>query len=500
MPAGLTYSSAGTGGVLTYPRSTSSACVFAKSLPPVTPGTVPLSSIVADLADRVDVASDQIDVSALASIPVRGFPVSRQTSPAEAIRSLQQVFFFDFPEWGNSGDSTTKLRAVLRGGAVRATITDADLVDTDDDEDTRPQVVEFPRKVSLTSADPESNYDPVTQAAEIDTENVKAVGEISISTAVVLTRDENAVVVDKVIKTTVEEATGKRTLELPEEFSQYTPSDIVSYQGRRLRIDKVERVDGTNRWELIRDRASANTSVATGSPAQTPAAPVSSTRGPTMFAALNLPRLRSQDTTPGMYVAVCGLLPGWIGCDLYLSVDDGVTEQLVATILEPSTMGTLTAALAAAGATASVALYDGELDSATVDQLLARLNAAAVTTAGVSEILQFQTTTDTGTDAYDLTDLSRGVLGTTAAAHVADDSFVLLDAVQLIPLDIGLAGKTLIFRPVSRGTAVANNPTYSVVFKPQFTGPQVVEAYTDAAGNAYTDDAGNPYYYEVPST
>ncbi len=465
----------------------------------ITPGMVALPSIVTDLCDRVGIGSDQVDVTALAGIEVRGFPVSRQTTPAEAIRALQDVFFFDFPEWGNSGEATTKLRAVQRGGPVRVTITDDDLVENDDDEGARPQPVEFPRKVSLTAADPDAGYEPATQPAAIDTENVQAVGEISVSTAVVMTRDEIAAVVDKLLKTTVEEASGRLSLELPEEFTRYTPADVVSYQGRRLRIEKAERAEGTVRWDLKRDRASAATSVATGSPAPTPTPPVSSIRGPTMAAFLNLPRLRSSDTTPGMYVGVCGLLPGWIGCDLYLSVDDGVTEQLVATIIEPTTMGKLSADVAADGTTVSVSLYDGELDSATVDQLLARMNAAAVTTADVSEILQFQTATQTGDKAYDLTDLSHGVIGTTAAQHYADDSFVLLDSVQFIPLDIGLAGKTLIFRPVSIGTAPANNPTYSVVFQPKFTGPQVVEAYTDDAGNAYTDDAGNPYYYEVPS-
>lgn len=502
MPAGMTYNSSGTGSVTTtYPQVVSTA--FSRgpsSNNKVIPGSIPLSQIAVDLCDRADVPASQIDASALAGISVRGFPIARQTSTDAALRELMQVFFFDLPEWGNSGDDTTKLRAVLRGGAVAVTVADDDLVESDDDEETRAQQVEFPRKVTLTFADPDANYEPASQPAERTTENIKAVGESQISTSVVLSRTEAAVVVDRLLKTLWEEANGRINRELPEEFTRFTTSDIVSYLGKRWRLEKTELQDGSVRWDMVRDRASNATSTAAGSPAPTPTPAASSTRGPTMFSAMNLPRLRSQDTTPGMYVAVCGRLAGWIGCDLYLSVDDGVTEQLVATITAPATMGTLSAALAAAGATASVSLWKGELASVTVDQLLARQNAAAITTANVSEILQFQTATDTGTDAYDLTSLSRGVLGTTAADHVAADSFVLLDAaVVFVPLDIGLAGKTLIFRPVSIGTAPANNATYSVPFQPKFTGPQVVEAYTDDAGNVYTDDAGNNYYYEVPS-
>lgn len=467
----------------------------------VTPGSVALADIVSDLCGRAGIDPDQVDVTALAGITVRGFPVARQTTAAEAIRALQQVFLFDFPEWGDGGEVQTTLRAVLRGGAPVLTLTDDDLVENDEDDDTRGQQVEFPRKLSVTAADPEANYEPVTEAAERESENVKAVGEQQVSTAVVLTRDEIRQLAEKLLKVLWEQATGRIEREVPEEFSVYTPSDRLTYNGKTYRIDTVELRDGSSLWHLTRDRAGAYSSSATGGTPLTPTPPVSSIRGPTMFAAMNLPRLRSQDTTPGMYVAVCGLLPGWAGCDLYLSVDDGVTEQLVATLDDAATMGTLTADLAAAGTPLSVSLYGGELDSVTVDQLLARLNAAAVTTDEVSEILQFQTATETGTRAYDLTDLTRGELYTEAADHDSGDPFVLLDAaVAFVPLDIGLAGKTLIFRPVSRGTAPANNATYSVQFKPQFTGPQVVEAYTDDAGNVYTDDDGNTYYYEVPST
>lgn len=496
MPAGYTYSATGNGGTGTYPRNTTSAYLLTSGAQTVvTPGMVALDAIIEDFASRVGIPSTQLDLSAVSGIEVRGFPIARQTSAAEAVRALQQVYFFDLPEWGNSGDTGTKLRAVLRGGAVVATITDDDLVDTDDDESTRAQQVEFPRKVNLTASDPESNYEPITQPAERSTENVKAVGEASFSTNVVLTRSECAPVSEKLLKVMWEAALGRRTLELPEAFTYLTPSDRISYGGKQWHIDKAELLDGSVKLDLTRDRASAYASTATGSPVLPPTAPPSSIRGPTMFEAMNLPRLRSQDTTPGMYVAVCGLLPGWAGCDLYLSVDDGVTEQLVATLDDAATMGTLTADLAAAGTPLSVSLYGGELDSVTVDQLLARLNAAAVTTDEVSEILQFQTATETGTRAYDLTDLTRGELYTEAADHDSGDPFVLLDAaVAFVPLDIGLAGKTLIFRPVSRGTAPANNATYSIVFNPQFTGPQVVEAYVDDLGATYVDENGYPYY------
>lgn len=437
-------------------------------------GTVPLSQIVADLCSRGGIEADQIDVSALAGIEVRGYPIGRQSSPADSIKPLQDVFDFDFPEWGNSGDSTTKLRAVLRGGSIKTTITDDDIVDNDQDDDgTRAQQVEFPRKVTLTFSDPDANYEPASQVAERTTENIKAVGETQISTNVVLNRTEGAQAVEKLLKRLWEESLGRITRELPEEFSQYTPSDPVSYMGKRWRIEKAERADGTNRWDMVRDRASSATSTATGSPVQTPTIPVSTIRGPTVSAFMNLPSLRSADNVPGMYVAVQGLLPGWAGADIYLSADGGATEQKVATILTPSVMGELATACDADGADSSglleVQVYTGgALDSITEEQMAARMNGFALITDDVSEIGQSQNATENSTERlYDLTNVLRGQLGTTAASHSAGDRFVLLDGnVVFVPLDAALSGQTLIFRAVSIGTAPANNSTVSIVFDP----------------------------------
>ncbi len=443
-------------------------------IPSITPGMVALSDIVADVCGRVGVDASQLDVSTLASTQVRGFPIARQTSAAEAVRALQQVYFFDMPEWGNSGETGTKLRAVLRGGPVVGTITDDDLVDAGDDEDIRAQQVEFPRKVNLTASDPESNYEPITQSAERSTENVKAVGEASFSTNVVMTRDEDAVVADKMLKVLWEQALGRTTIELPEEFTRFTPSDRISYAGKLWRIDEAELLDGTVRWDMTRDRASAYGSDVTGSIALPPTAPASSTRGPTIFAAMNLPSLRSADNVPGVYLAAQGLLPGWVGADIYLSTDGGTSEQKVATITDAAVMGSLAISCDEDGADSSGLitvdiLKGGELDSITDDQMAARLNGFALITDGVAEVGQFKTATE---DAdierrYDLTDVLRGQLGTDAAPHLAGDRFVLLDgAVKFLPLDVEHAGKTLIFRAVSIGTAPANNPTTSIVFDP----------------------------------
>lgn len=456
----------------------------------VTPNTVYLDSIVADLCDRVEVTD--YDVTPLAATPVRGFSVRQPADAAGCIQALQQVYSFDFPEWGDSGETNTTLRAVPRGGTSLATITDDDLVDSDEDETTRAQQVEFPRKLNLIAPDPESNYEAIKQTSERESENVKATGEVTVSTAVVMTRDECAPCGEVMHKVAWEQALGTAKMELPEEFTRLVPSDVITRDSRRYRIDKVSLGDGTVKIEATRDRARSYQSNATGSDQITPPV-IGSALGPTMFQGLNLPSLRTSDNVPGMYIGVCGRLPAWSGCDLYMSVDGGVSEQWVATIIDPSIMGYLTAGISASGEPMAIRLWtDDELDSVTAEQLAARMNAFAVTTDAVSEIGQFQTPTDTGDREWDLTDLTRPLLGTTAAAHEIGDDFIVLDGSLLfLPIDISHAGKTLIFRPVTRGTDPAENATYEVVFSPQFTSV-TVSAITVGGENITVD--GQPIY------
>src|SRR5690606_7801751 len=135
-------------------------------------------------------------------------------------------------------------------------------------------------------------------------------------------------------------------------------------------------------------------------------AATSAMRGVTLLEVMNLPSLRSADSEPGVYLAVQGLLPGWIGADIYLSVDGGATEKLVATILEPAVMGALLGSCDEDGADSTglitVEVYPGgELDSITEEQMDARLNGFALITGGVAEVGQFQTATETSeADVY----------------------------------------------------------------------------------------------------
>jgi hypothetical protein len=290
------------------------------------------------------------------------------------------------------------------------------------------------------------------------------------------------------------QAEGRIELALPQAFSRYVPSDTFTYRDRRWLIEEARYADGVCRWKATYDRASAYTSTVAGQAPRPPELPSSGLQGPTVLAAMNLPRLRTADSTPGMYVAACGTLDGWNGCALEMSVDGGETFSTVTTITSPAVIATLAAAAGATDATLQVTTRAGdELESVSDAQLAARANGFALGT-GSPEVGQFKTATEDTANSYTLTDVARGQLGTPAATHVAGEPFVLLDsAVQFLPLDLSLAGKTLIFRPVTFGTLEADAPTYSVVYTPQFTTLNI-ETYTNGAGDIYTDQNGSPYY------
>lgn len=462
----------------------------------VTQDGVLLADIVTELCAQAGVTSDRLDVSQLTDT-VRGFVIGKQMSAADAIRSLQQGYFFDFPEWGNYNESKTKLRAIKRGGGTQFAIVDDDLLEDSKEDDTRQQQVEFPRALNLIYADRDAGYEPGKAPAVRRTRDVRAVGTAAVELPLVLRKSEATPKAYIMLKVAWTEAEGRTELLLPPEFLQLTPSDRFSYQGKRWRCEEAVYDDGPVRVKGVRDRAENYSSTVTSDNTSPGAPPTSSIRGPTMFAGVNVPRLSSSHVGPGLYVGVAGRLDGWVGCDLMMSVDGGLTYTKVLEAYNEANMGTLVNSSGTSGEPITVQLYEhGELTSATAEQLLLRQNAFVMVTDGVAEVAQFRDPSDTGNpNEYDLSTIYRGELGTVAAVHYAGDRFMLLDSnIYFLPISVDYAGTTLKFKPVSRGTAEANTQVYDVLYLPKFTGAATPQTYVDDTGDAYVDENGSPYY------
>lgn len=434
----------------------------------VSPCVPDLATIVAELCEREGLTSDEYDVSQLTDL-VPGFRVANEGDAASAISALMPAYFFDISEWDG------KLRFIKRGGEAVGSINGDDLVERDGDafERERVQEAELLRRVTVGYIDPAASFGPTTQKWERRAGTVQARGEASMELPLTLISDSAATIAKKRGLVAWGEPE-KQKFSLPYRLSQYTPTDVINYTDDdgnvfTLRIMQCEDDSGIRYVESSDNSATAYNATATGVAPKPPIPSEGSLRGPTAFVAMNLPSLRTSDNVPGAYIAACGYLAGWQGATIYLSADGGVSYQEVAVFTAPSSIGSLTADCTSSSEPISVSMLDGTLSSITSDQLAARLNAFAITTSGVSEVGQFQTQTPTGADAYDLTGTVRPVLNTTAASHATGDSFVMLDTAQFLPLNIGLAGKTLYFKAVTFGTSADSVEAVPFVFNPLFT-------------------------------
>jgi hypothetical protein len=457
-----------------------------------------LGDIVAEACLRSGLTALDFDVSELTD-EIDGYKVAIETSGEAIIGPLMQGWFFDSAEYDD------KIRFIKRGGDVVDEIDADDLCESDGEviEETELQEAELLRKVHVKTIDPEAGYTVTTQTAERRTSTVKAKGEQTVEIAVVTDKDTQAQIADKKLKVGWAETRRFKTC-IPYTRPDLTVTDVIGLtdrKGKRSRVRLMEMSEDSGRIsidEAMLDRQSSYTSNVDGVATQPPTDTSPGLIGPTFGVPMNLPRLTTQDNVPGAYIAACGYLTGWMGCTVLLSADDGVSYQQVATFDQPSSMGVLKADATEGSEPLQVFMRSGSISSVTDSQLASRLNAWAITTGGTSEVGQTKTSVQDSNDIYQLTENVRGALGTLAAAHLEDDPFVMLGSTQFLPLDIGLAGKTLYFKFVSYGTSPDDTEAIPFVFNPQFTGPAVVEPYTDDAGNVYTDDAGNTYFYEGP--
>lgn len=452
-----------------------------------------LDTAITRISLRSGLTVDDIDVADMDQ-QLMGYGILQPYTGTEALSTLLQAFL----SFGSEYDA--QLHFHKHGEDVEIVIDPQDFIEGSDetDENTRDQQIEYPRVLSVIAIDAEQNYTARPQVARRTSPDIRAIGDEAIEVAVVLPPDYHAQLADIGLKVMWARAQGPREFSVPfaqaDTYLKLVPGMPFALDSKRWIVDTMRIGDGEIHIKAAYDRQSAYTSDVQATPALPPTPPPSNIGGVTLGAFMNLPRLRSKDNSPGMYVAVAGLLAGWPGCFLQISVDDEVTWTIgIASMTQPSVLGYLTAPITdSSGDTLSVTVHGGELNSITSQQILDGGNPCAVITAGTAEILQFEDANETTEDEYDLTNLVRGGLATLPVAHSISDRFVKLTEVYFLPLDISLAGKTIKFRPVTFGTAPESNAVYSEVFNPLFTGPQISSPLTVGGENVTT--GGLPIY------
>jgi hypothetical protein len=435
----------------------------------VTESAMTLGEIEADIIERCNVPAARVDMTAIDGIAVPGFLVAEQYSGAETLQPLMTCYMHSLPEFDARG-----LVARLLGGPTVLDLDEEDLLQVDedsrdqqDDARTRPEDLDFPLKVSVVTQDPAADYASIPQTSVRTSNDVNATSEVSIQLAVPLSADDAMQLARKIHAILWSKAESRLNRTLPHEFSRLIPSDSITYQNRRWLLEETNFGDGALQLKASYERAGNFSSNATGAPVPTPTPPNSGNLyGPTIFAAMNLPQLRPQDNVPGVYMAAQGVTAGWMGADIYLSLDGEETFDLVATITQASVMGKIAADETTSGELVIRLNNPSDiLENATTAQVAAGRNYAAILSAGdVAEIISFETATQDSDGFWEITNLQRGLLETTEVARIQGERFVLLKLVSFLPVDPAFDGQTLVFRAVTRGTVVDNNPTTSLVY------------------------------------
>lgn len=452
--------------IASYFPSTPSA--FYAEVPVLNGGKSPLSSIVADICARANLSPAQIDVSSLTDNVV-GYGITNHSNARGNLGPLMAAYFFD------ACDMDGKIKFVRRGEQPLAVIAYGDLGASTSVGDTTnetpiteviAQEVDMPRTVSLTYMAPNNDYLPNTQRAFRSV--TRSNQEVSMNVPLVLPDDEGLLRAQAILWSSW---VGRKTFTFTTRlgYLAYEPGDVLTLNGATgqtytIRIMRCQ-YDGQGSllWTAQQEQpdiypasiqSDGNPATAQGGGALgfTPQAfPYS---GQTVLVVLDVPPLVNTDSSQGLYLAACGMNSSWPGCAVEVS-RDGTSFSDLAQINGASTIGFAASVLPTFFGgnqpdelnTVDISLYGGTLASVSYANFLAGFNACLLG----SELILFRNATQTAVNAYTLSGLLRGQIGTEWAmsVHFVGEPFVLLNTSVLADVGINLhdLGAVMYFEP-----------------------------------------------------
>jgi hypothetical protein len=440
----------------------------------VVTSTTTVETDVEDLADivsaeclRSGLTADDIDVSELVGIDVRGFVA--QGSAREAIEDLMAVFYF-------YAVCSDKLYFKLLDAASVATIPNEDTgagVDQPGESFAgleRGNDLEVPSEVTVISPNPSADYDPGAETSD----RLVTAGrrKESVNSLVVLTPEErkgraNAIAMDT--------RTGMHTasLSFDDTYAQLEPGDVIvvydeegnSYTVRMSRESYAQGVHAAeirlfNRTDLVLTGTTADTYAPVIS-----LAPLVDTELVIIDTGLS----RDEDDGAHILAAVKPAASGtWPGGAVYRSAD-GSTFTQVASSSTRAVFGTSSDALGdfdrwVWDETNTVTVdvgADATLTSSSRSAMQSdrTINLAAIGADGRWEIIRYRTATLVSAGVYTLSGLLRGLQGTDAnrGNHASGDTFVKLDTTSImrIPVSVADIGGTRYWKGVTVGKQVS---------------------------------------------
>lgn len=471
MPAGLTYG-------VDYPKT--QQVIYRRQISQNTIDTnpVPLPDVMGDIFRESGYSADDYDVSGLTGQTILGY-VRPRVMPGRAVAEpLRQSKFFDVIE---SGVMQRKLKCVLRGRPIQASLTSDDLGVAVEGEESPSLMTTatadettLPRTVRVHYLSLSRDYEPGEQISPARIET-RATNDVDIELALVLEDDEAAQIAEvlwsdawtaRVSHQAVIDY-GRQELEAADPIE--VPVDGAT---QRVRIVGIgDAFPAVRRLELVRDDDGSYVSHAVGtSPGYTRIALY--VPSPAEVILLDLPALRDEDDDAGIYAAVRPYLTDttFRGATIVRSADGGGTYTSLGPVGTATPVGYLLQSVDDAlhtiwdeSTVVRVQMQYGDLESRTEDAVLDGANAAAIGAHGRWEIIQFRDAEHVGNGIWLLSGLLRGRRGTehNIGTALQDDRFVMLSMGGLVrlPLNVSEVGLSRMYKAVATGTAFADAAT-----------------------------------------
>ena len=423
------------------------------------PAPVPLSTVVTAESALVGLGPSDIGVSELSSVMVAGFSTGGGAARS-GLEQMMMAYQFDAVESGGV------VKFVRRGGAVVATLDDADLAAHQPGNDvptplplTRAEEIELPQRITIRYPNPAADYQTGAQSAQRLTGRAMAQGGADLP--IVLT-DSEALRVAEAALYSAWTARISTSFVTTHKHAALEPTDVIVAGGNTLRITKRTENAGLITFDASFEDGNVFTQSALGAAADIPLQTIP-LRSRTALEFLDVPPLRDQDDDAGFYVAVSGYAGRWDGAIVYKSLDTGASYTELLSITTAATMGHSIDALTAWTGqnvfdetnSVTIVMRNGTLSSLSE---LAVLNGGNAALLG-EEIIQYKSATLNADGSYTLTGLLRGRKATTTSGHAQGDRFILLNenSLRRAPSDIGELNLSRVYKAATIGTSLSHS-------------------------------------------
>lgn len=437
---------------------------------------VELDALVARLALDAGLSADEIDVTDLAGIFVKGYVVDSATSGAGAIEPLGRIYNFDPVEIDG------KIVFKRRTDVADASVTEDDFVDATGSSFTekRRQEAEIPRALQINYMSRANDYQVNTAQARRALTPFAAVQSQEVTTVdipLVATGNEMKAAAERLLYTAAAERS-EFSQKLPWTFLALTNADVVdvtlsngiSYQGRVSKFDVGGdfSLSTTFAQQGSEQYDDAGTEADEGSVIEDVVPSIADT----LFIPLDAPYYRDNDATfrtAALYYwggapFSDGTDSGWRGAWLFQEIDTDLWEPISA-IDGSMVVGVTVDALPDIDpnrfhyfdddTTFEVVMLNGTLSSASDSSILAGNNILAVKKSnGEVEYVGYGEATLVAPSRYRLSRLLRAMRGTEKMAnnHAAGEYFVrMTTGVGRIEAPLATIGNPTTLRPVTMG-------------------------------------------------